>query len=107
MTAMDRARGIEPELAEREASGTPRERTGSPGGSIRGSCDAIASWGQNPSFPVSDYAPKSDMAGRCVDGLGVPRGGPVAATIVRRAKMRAALDDLARDSDIRLAWIVA
>src|SRR5258705_1766178 len=37
----------------------------------------------------------------------MPRRRAIAAAIVRRAKMRAALDDLAGDTDVRLAGIVA
>src|SRR6185312_3807023 len=35
------------------------------------------------------------------------RSGAIAAAIIRRAQMRAALDDLARDLDVGLARIVA
>src|SRR3954464_12110373 len=63
--------------------------------------------GSTPSFPVSDHAAKSEMAGGGVDRLGVACGGTVAAAIVRRAKVRAALDHLAGDFDVRLAGIVA
>src|SRR5262245_56898149 len=35
------------------------------------------------------------------------RGGPVAAAIVRRTEVRAALDHLARNLDLRLAGVVA
>src|SRR6185312_16083126 len=38
-------------------------------------------------------AAKSDVTGRCVDRLGMACGRPVAAAVVRRAKMRAALND--------------
>src|SRR5690242_17305932 len=47
------------------------------------------------------------MARRGVDRLGVPRGRSIAAAIIRRAEMRAALQDLARNLDRRLARIVA
>ena len=49
---------------------------------------------------------KPDVAGGCVDRFGVARGGTVAAAIVRRAKVRAALDYLAGNFDIRLAGVV-
>src|SRR5262249_58966759 len=52
-------------------------------------------------------AAEAEMASRGVDRLGVARGGPVAAAIIRRTEMRAALYDLARDFDPRLAGIVA
>jgi len=38
------------------------------------------------------------VAGGGVDGLGHARGGPVTAAVVRRAQVRAALHDLARDA---------
>src|SRR5450432_2368895 len=47
------------------------------------------------------------MAGGSVDCLGVPRGGTVTPAVIRRAKVRAALDDLAGNLDVRLARIVA
>ncbi len=47
------------------------------------------------------------MAGRGVDRLGVPRRRAIAAAIIRRAKMRSALNHLARDLDLGLARIVA
>ena len=34
-------------------------------------------------------------------------GGPIAATVIGRAQVRATLDDLAGNPDLRLAWIVA
>ncbi len=45
------------------------------------------------------------MARRGVNGLRVARRGPVAAAIVRRTKMRAALEDFAGDLDLRLPGI--
>src|SRR5207244_12477990 len=59
-----------------------------------------------PSFPVSEDTSKPDMAGGCIDRLGVPRGGTVTAAVIRRAQVRAALDDLAGNLDVRLAGIV-
>src|SRR5690242_1616378 len=47
------------------------------------------------------------MARRGVDGLGVPRGRAIAAAIIRRAEMRAALQHLARDADLGLAGVIA
>src|SRR3954471_15179264 len=47
------------------------------------------------------------MAGRRVDRLWHPRGGPVAVAVVGRAKVRAALHDPPRDPHVRCAWIVA
>src|SRR5579872_5519960 len=51
-------------------------------------------------------APEADMARRCIDGLRVTCRGAVAAAIIRRAEMRAAFEDLARNPDRRLAGIV-
>ena len=47
------------------------------------------------------------MAGRGIDRLGMARRRPVAAAVVRRAEMRAALEHLARNFDVGLAGIVA
>ena len=47
------------------------------------------------------------MAGRRVDRLGMARGRSIAAAIIRRAEMRAALDHLARNPDVGLARVVA
>src|SRR5580658_2523019 len=52
-------------------------------------------------------AAESDVARGSVDRLGVAGGGLVAAAIIRRAQMRAALEHLAGDADLRLAWVVA
>jgi hypothetical protein len=46
------------------------------------------------------------MAHAGVDRLGVPGGRPVAATVIRRAEKRAALDDLARDPQRRVAFVI-
>ena len=53
------------------------------------------------------HAAEADVARGGVDRLGVARGGPVAAAIVRRAQMRAAFQHLAGNADFRLARIVA
>src|SRR5882757_8238498 len=53
------------------------------------------------------HAAKPEMARRGIDRFRVPRRRAVAAAIVRRAQMRAALDHLARNPDIRLTGIVA
>ena len=45
-----------------------------------------------------DDAAEAQVAGRGVDGLRHPGGGPVAAAVVRRAQVRAALHDLARNA---------
>ena len=47
------------------------------------------------------------MARGRVDRLRMTRGRPVAAAVVRRAKVRAAFDDLARNPDLRLVRVVA
>src|SRR5438045_5261662 len=47
------------------------------------------------------------MAGRGVDWFGVARSWSIAAAVIRRAEMRATLQDLARDPDLRLAGVVA
>ena len=53
------------------------------------------------------HAAEPDMAGRGIDRLGVARGGAIAAAIIRRAEMRAAFQDFARDADVWLTWIKA
>jgi len=47
------------------------------------------------------------MTGRGIDWLRVARGRAVAAAVIRRAKVRAAFDDLAWNLDLRQARIVA
>src|SRR5215469_6731576 len=54
-----------------------------------------------------DDAAKADVAGGGIDRLGVARSRPVAATVVRRAQVGAALQYLARNADVGLAGIVA
>src|SRR3954447_7841433 len=63
--------------------------------------------GSIPSFSVSDHAPKPDMAGGCVDRLGMTRGRAVTAAVIRRAEMRPALEHLAGNLDIRLTGVIA
>ena len=52
-------------------------------------------------------AAEPEVAGRGVDRLRKARGRPVAAAVVGRAQVRAALDHLARNADRRLPRIVA
>src|SRR6185312_9146944 len=52
-------------------------------------------------------AAEADMAGRSVDRLGVARGRAVAAAVMGGAEMRAALQDLAGNSDVGEARVVA
>src|ERR1700730_5975842 len=56
--------------------------------------------------PLSDHASESDVARSRIDRLGMARGRAVAATIVRCAQMRATLENLARNPDLRLKRIV-
>src|SRR6476659_43413 len=65
---------------------------------LRSSCIAV---------PFSDHATKSDVAGGGIDRLRMPGCRPVAAAIVRRAQVRAAFEDFARDLDGGLARIEA
>ena len=56
----------------------------------------------------TDYpadAAKPDVAGGCIHRLGMARGGTIAPAIARCAQMRAALQHLARNPDLRLARI--
>src|SRR5215212_6917860 len=52
-------------------------------------------------------APKADMARGSIDRLRVARSRPVAAAVVRRAEMRAALDHLSGNLDVRQRGVVA
>src|SRR6202008_390535 len=56
--------------------------------------------------PLPDNAAKTDVARGGVDGLGVARRRAVAATVIGGAKMRAALQYLAWDMDVRLAAVI-
>src|SRR5437762_4492772 len=105
MTATRRLPRLAPKRAEQGASAAPGELTIARGGLLRSPFHS-SSCAQSSSFPISDHTPKPDMASGCVDRLGVPRGGTVTAAVVRRAQMRAALDDLAGNLDVRLAGIV-
>src|SRR5260370_634178 len=73
--------------------------------SIGSSC--VSTLHSRYSFPFSDHTPKSDMAGGCVDRLGVACGGTVTPAVIRCAEMGAALDHLAGNFDVGLAGIVA
>src|SRR5215218_9496219 len=57
--------------------------------------------------PFPDDAAEADVARRRIHRLRMARGGAVAAAVARRAQVRAALDHLARDPDLRLARVVA
>src|SRR6516164_7797914 len=57
--------------------------------------------------PVPDDAAKADVAGGGVDGLSVAGRRTVAAAVIGRTQVRAALQHLARDADVRLAAVVA
>src|SRR4051812_8621417 len=77
-------------------------------------CDAVALlvYHRDPSStsslsPWSCDTSKADVAGGRVDRLCVARGGSVAAAVVRRAQMRAALDHLAWNPDVGKTSIVA
>src|SRR6476620_867085 len=52
-------------------------------------------------------AAEAEMAGRRVDRFRVARGRPIAAAVVGRTEVRAPLDHLAWNPDLRLAGIVA
>src|ERR1700744_3830200 len=63
--------------------------------------------GESSSPRPGDNAAKADVAHAGVDHLGPPGGGPVAKAVAVRAQVRAALDDLARDPELRLGRVVA
>src|ERR1700722_20182007 len=52
------------------------------------------------------HAPKPEMAGGGIDRFGVARGRAITPAIIRRAQMRATLDDLAWNLDVGLTRIV-
>src|SRR5262245_18623527 len=52
-------------------------------------------------------AAEADVAGGRINGLGKPCSRAIAAAVVRRAQVRATLEDLPRDRDGGLAGIVA
>src|SRR5580693_1371845 len=52
------------------------------------------------------HATESDVARGGIDRLGMTRRGTVAAAIIRRAEVRAALQHLARNPDVRQTGIV-
>src|SRR5580692_7680736 len=56
---------------------------------------------------LSAHAAKADVRGRGVDRMRVARRWPVSAAIAGRAKVRSALQHLARDTDVRVANVVA
>src|SRR5262245_41424124 len=52
-------------------------------------------------------AAEADVRGRGIDRLCMTRRRPIAAAIIRRTQMRAALDHLAGNLDVRKAGVVA
>src|ERR1700740_2989013 len=56
---------------------------------------------------LTSDATKTDMARRGVDRLRMTRSRAVAAAVIRRAQVRAALQHLARNPDFGLAGVVA
>src|SRR6185436_10487218 len=63
--------------------------------------------GKSSSGLFSHDAPEADVASGRINRLRMARGGSVAAAVVGRAQVRAALENLARDPDLRMAGIVA
>src|ERR1700761_551334 len=56
---------------------------------------------------LANHASEPDVAGRGVDRFGVARSRAIAAAIIGRAEMRAALQDFSWNADVRLAGIEA
>src|SRR5262245_6943039 len=56
---------------------------------------------------VPDHAAEAQVAGGRVDGLRHARGRAITLAVVRRAQIRAAFHDLARDADLRHARVEA
>src|SRR5215211_5453319 len=92
--AHDRARQLS---RSRETSRTPS--------SMRSNMTSSSVMGRVEAF--SPDAAEAEVTCRCVDLLGMARRRPIASAIVRRAEMRAALDDLAVDADVRRGRVVA
>src|SRR6185295_9347510 len=81
-------------------------RPAEPGSHARHGCHGASPWIALFARPPDDTA-KSHVARRGVDRLRVTRRRSVAAAIVRRTQVRAALEHLARNPDARLAAVVA
>src|SRR6476659_8281206 len=73
--------------------------------SIRSNMTSSSVMGRVEAF--SPDAAEAEVTCRCVDLLGVASCRPIASAVVRRAQVRAALDDLARDPDARRGRVVA
>jgi len=56
---------------------------------------------------LTDDASETDVTRRRIHRFGMTRRRAVAPAIARRTQMRAALQNLARDADVRLTWIKA
>jgi uncharacterized membrane protein len=76
--------------------------------------DSAEASGETPPLPkggalacVSDDAAEPDVGHSGVDHLRLPRGGPIAVAVVRRAQMRAAFHHLAWNAKLRLVHVVA
>src|SRR4051794_18249821 len=92
--AHDRERQL---FRSRETSRTPSSmRSNITSSSVMGCVNAF-----------SPDAAEAEVTCRCVDLLGMARRRPIASAVVRRAQVRAALNDLARDPDVRRGRVVA
>src|SRR6266581_5288660 len=87
-----------------------RRRPLSRPGTSSGTISRVTSWSANLSSrrrPLSHDAAEADVRHAGVDHLRLARGGTVAEAVVRGAEVRAALDHLARDAELRLVRVVA
>src|SRR5262249_35091303 len=57
--------------------------------------------------PLANDTTETDVGRGRIDRLRVARGRAIPAAVVRRAEMRTALQNLARNPDVRLAGVVA
>src|SRR6266498_603766 len=90
--------------------GSSRRLPLNPPGTCDGTISCVTSWSANlPSRqrPPSHDATEADVAHARVDHLRLARRGTVAEAVVRGTEVRAALDHLARDAELRLVRVVA
>src|SRR6476659_8911411 len=57
--------------------------------------------------PASKDTSETDVTRRGIDGFGMPRRGPIAAAVVRCAKVGATLQDFPRNPDRGLTRVIA
>jgi hypothetical protein len=108
--AMARVIHRAPAAAPGGLSWPPRIR--SPAPAMKASPSALSSrmpaWRRLPNAERRPHhAAEADMAGRSIDRLAMPRRRAIPAAAIRRAEVRAALQHLSRNPDVRQARVVA